>query len=212
MNPVSRSSSNGIESAYFNIKYRPFDILDNRTIKCSSLLTYMALADITRDEKQINNLNVKFCEILMSCKTKEDFDNYAIFMNKVAAVGGYAMIFNNEVKGLINQEGKSKAHQYLKDVEKQKTADFEFLEEFKEKYEQLTIELARIKENSIQDEDEVSYLLKKFNELQSDLYSLDETIDKEFIVKCDEEIEEAINYLKCLYISIDELKSYSSSL
>ena len=31
---------NGIESAYFNIKYRPFDILDNRTISIDELKSY----------------------------------------------------------------------------------------------------------------------------------------------------------------------------
>ena len=40
MNSVSKYSSNGIESAYFNIKYRPFDILDNKTISIDELKSY----------------------------------------------------------------------------------------------------------------------------------------------------------------------------
>jgi len=72
--------------------------------------------------------------------------------------------------------------------------------------------LVEIKENSIKDDEEVAYLLRKYNELQSDLYDFNGTIDKEFISQCDDQLEEAITYLKGLYRSLDEIKSSSMGL
>ena len=53
MEQVSRKIEGGIESAYFDVQYRPS--IDHSNFKlnlnCSSLLTYMALADITRKDR-----------------------------------------------------------------------------------------------------------------------------------------------------------------
>ena len=82
MEQVSRKIEGGIESAYFDISYRPSTDHSNfkLNIACSSLLTYMALADITRKEEQINNLQEKFLESLSECKTEEEIKNLAIFL------------------------------------------------------------------------------------------------------------------------------------
>ena len=210
--PVSSRVDGGFESKYFSVSYRPWEILDSRSIKCNSLLTYMSLADITRKDEQINNLMLKFCEILLECKTEEDFGKLATFMNIIASVGGYAIEFNNKVHGLINKNGKNRAQQYIKDVEKQQKANAENLENFKETYARLNIALAELRESGMKEDDEVAYLLRKYNELQSDLYDFNGLIDKEFISKCDEQIEEAITYLKGLYRSLDEIKSSSIGL
>jgi len=209
---VSRRIEGGIESAYFDVNYRLKGGLESIDIACSSLLTFMALADITRQEKQINDLMMKFCEVLSMCKTQEDFSNLTIFMNKTANVGGYAIEFNSKVNKLINQEGKNWAQQYIKNIEKQKKLNSDNLEEFKETFAHLNMLLVEIKENSIKDDEEVAYLLRKYNELQSDLYDFNGTIDKEFISQCDDQLEEAITYLKGLYRSLDEIKSSSMGL
>lgn len=206
---VSKLVEGGISSAYFDVRYRPYGGMENMDFACSSLLTYMALADITRKEEQINNLMLKFCEILLMCKTQKDFSRLNSFMNITASVGGYAMEFNNKVKNLINQNGRNKAQEYIKNAEKKKKANSDSLEDFKETLTRLSIWLAELKESSVKDDEEVTYLLRKYNELQSDLYNFDGTIDKEFISQCDEQIETAITYLKGLYISLDEIKSSS---
>ena len=211
-NPVSFRVDGGIKTKYYDVKYRPWDLSDKRVISCSSLLTYMALADITRDEDNINYLMAKFCEILTMCKTPEDFSNLSNYMNNIADVGGYAIEFNNKVKGLINEEGKKKAEQYIKDTEKHEKASSENLEDFKEKFKKINNSLTDLRESNVKDDDEVAYLLRKYNELQSDLYDFNGSVDKEFISKCDEQIEEAINYLKGLYRSLDEVKSASMGL
>ena len=113
---------------------------------------------------------------------------------------------------MINKNGKNRAQQYIKDVEKQKKANAENLENFKETYARLNIALAELRESGMKEDDEVAYLLRKYNELQSDLYDFNGLIDKEFISKCDEQIEEAITYLKGLYRSLDEIKSSSIGL
>lgn len=206
-NPVSSKVEGGIESEYFDVKYRPKGGIEEMDIACSSLLTYMTLADITRKEEQINNLMLKFCEILSMCKTQEDFSKLSTFMNITANVGGYAIEFNNKINGLINQEGKNRAQQYIKNVEKQRNATASNLEEFKEIFANLNMSLVEMKENGIKDDEEIAYLLRKYNELQSDLYDFNGTIDKEFISQCDEQIEDAITYLKGQYRSLEETKS-----
>ena len=210
--PVSSIVAGGIESAYFGVRYRPKGGMERIDIDCSSLLTYMALADITRKEEQISNLMLKFCEILSKCKTSEDFSNLTTFMDITANVGGYAMEFNNMVNRIINQNGKKRAQQYIKTVEKQKKVNADNLEYFKETYAKLNRALAELRESSVKDDEEVAYLLRKYNELQSDLYDFNGTIDKKFISQCDEQIEDAINYLKFLYRSLDETKSSSMGL
>jgi chromosome segregation ATPase len=122
------------------------------------------------------------------------------------------MEFNSKVNGLINQDGKNRAQQYIKNVEKQKKVNADNLEDFKETYARLNRALTELKESDSIDDEEVAYLLRKYNELQSDIYDFNGTIDKEFISQCDEQIEDAINYLKGLYKSLDEIKSSSMGL
>ena len=165
MEQVSRKIEGGIESAYFDVQYRPSIDHSNfkLNLKCSSLLTYMALADITRKEEQINNLMLKFCEILSKCKTPEDFSNLTTFMNITANVGGYAMEFNSKVNGLINQDGKNRAQQYIKNVEKQKKVNADNLEDFKETYARLNMALVELKESSMKDDEEVAYIIAQIS-------------------------------------------------
>lgn len=212
MLPVSSKKIEGIESAYFDIKYRPKGGLKEIDIACSSLLTYMALADITRKEEQINNLTRKFCEILTMCNTPEDFTNFKTFMNIVASVGGYAIEFNSKVNDLINQNGKIKAQQLLEKAKERKKKVNLRLEAFKENFARLNQKLIELQESRMIDDEEVAILLKKFNELQSELYSFNGKVDKTFISQCDEKIEESISYLKSLYRNLEELKEASMKL
>lgn len=211
-NPVSAKTYEGIESAYFNVKYRPKGGLEELDAACSSLLTYMALADITREQKQINNLLLKFCEALTLCKTPEDFDNFKIFMDITADVGGYAIEFNNKVRGLINQNGKNRAQQLIDERESKRKTNAVRLEEFKKTFAHLNLQLTELKESRVIDNGEVAYLLKEYNELQSELYNFNGIVDKNFISQCDAKIEETITYLKDLYRNLEEVKKASMNL
>lgn len=210
MEPVSRFLEGGMESAYYDIKYRPNGGMSKMDIACSSLLTYMAIADITRNEDQIDNLTDKFCEILLMCKTQEDFINFKSFMDMTSRKGGYAVEFYNKLGNLISQNGKNKVQKFIENQESQeyqeKSSD-ENLEEFKKNYARLNMDLSELKNNSVIDDEEVALLLKKYNKLQSDLYNFNGIINKEYISQCDEEIEKAITYLKGLYQSLDDLKT-----
>lgn len=57
----------------------------------------------------------------------------------------------------------------------------------------------------MKDDEDIAILLRMFNGLQSDLYEFDGAVDKEFITKYDAELEETIQYLKGLYINLDEV-------
>lgn len=202
MEPVSKLLENtrGIESPYLNIKSCCWENSDNSTINCSHLLFCFAFADITRQEKYINDLILEFGKILVKCKNQEDYGKLSKFMNEVAALGGYAKEFNDQVKDLINEEGKEKLQQYIIDVKKNELADFN------EKYARLNRKLKDIKENSIKNDEEVASLLKQYNLLQSDLYNFNGIVDKEFIIQFDEQIEEAIDYLKRTYRVMEDIK------
>ena len=103
---VSSKIEDGIESKYFSIKYRPsvngenFDL----DLKCSSLLTYFALADISRKESSIELLKNNFHICLSLCKTKEEAENFAIFLKKTSDIGGYASTFYLESIDLVNNK------------------------------------------------------------------------------------------------------------
>ena len=176
----------------------------------------MALADITRKEEQINNLTLKFFEILSKCDTPEDFNGLTMFIGATADVGGYAMEYKNIVDAFISRSGKIFAQNYLKDVEKKKNIEKQkksnthnLVEEFKENFAKLNSALEELKENRFKDDEEVEYLLRSYYELQSDLDGFYGIVDNEFITQCDWQIEGAIIYLKKLYNYMDETKNSS---
>ncbi len=206
-NPVSFKVEDGIGSEYFNVQYRPNGGLSELDINCSSLLTYMALADMTRKEERINKLMYKFYQTLLLCHTEEDFNHFRSFMGIVAKVGGYAVEFNENVRELINKNGQLKAIEFIKNEEKKQAASQEKLEDFKEQYARLDYLLDKLKSENTKDEEDIAYLLRKYNELQSDLYEFTGKIDKNYISECDEKIEESINYLKSLYRELDEISN-----
>ncbi len=205
--PVSVKVEGGFESKYFNVKYRPNGGLSELDINCSSLLHYMALADMTRNEERINKLMYKFYQTLLLCRTDEDLNNFRSFIGIVAKVGGYAVEFSDKVKELINKNGQLKAIEFIKNEDKKQKANQEKLEDFKEEYSKLNYLLDNLKSENTKDEEDIAYLLRKFNELQSDLYEFTGRIDKNYISECDEQIEESINYLKSLYRELDEINN-----
>ena len=208
---VSKFDNNCLHSEYFNIPYRPKGNSDELNIECSSLLTYMALADVTRNDEEINNLMLQFYRTLLKCKDNADYNALTQFINEAANIGGYAIEFNNNVKGLINEQGKQKAEQYLKNYEKQKKDNPGDLEDFKTNLQKLNNSLEELKNGRIKDEEEVAYLLRMFNELQSDLYKLSKTFDKSFVSQCDDQIEQSITYLKTLYRQLNDVKDIVDS-
>ena len=204
MDKVSNLVNHGIESKYFDIKYRPQGGLSTMDIMCSSLLTYLALADATRQEEQINNLMHHFCEVLSMCKEQKDYDGLTFFIGSAASVGGYAREFYQTVAPHINPNGKNFAFEYIKKADKKDKVDSDKINEFKERLTSLNESLSKLESSSSKDEDDVSYLIRKYNELDFDLFSFADNLDKEFVYKCSEQIDSAISYLKNLYRAFDE--------
>lgn len=202
MEKVSKLVDGGIESKYFNVKCRPKGGMASIDIKCSFFLTYMALADITRDKKEINELTIKFWEILLECKNLDDFMALQIFMNTLSSVGGYATEFYDKVHGLINFVGKNRAEELLQVIERQKVLNDDGLSIFKQNFVKLNTMLYELKQSNIRDENKILFLLKKYYELKASLYDLACDSNKDFIFKYDEKLEEPIRYLKRTYKEI----------
>lgn len=210
--PVSNFIDHGVESEYYDVTYRAGDSLSDLSIKCSSLLTYMALADITRAQEQIDKLYLHFCETLVLCKTQQDYKDLSAFMSIVAKKGGYAIEFKQRVQGMINEQGKKNAQQYMRDLERKKKASSEDLEDFKDQLRVATIHLGEIMTSPTKDDEEIASLLQQFNSLQASLYKFDGSVDKEFITECDEQLEGSIDYLKDLYRKLEEISEITNRM
>ena len=212
--PVSKLDDHGIESKYFDVKYRPTAFKENfeLDLKCSYLLTYMALADATRRQKQIDSLMYHFSEALTLCKTPNELVKLRTFMGIAAKQGGYASEFLQQVNDLISEKGKSQAQQYLVTHEEKKKTSSGDLEAFKEKLRVANIRLEEMQNSPTKDDEEVAALLTTFNELQSTLYKFNGIINKEFISECDETLESSISYLKGLYQKLEEISEITRSM
>lgn len=111
--PVSKMVNGGIESKYYTISYRTNGGLTELDIASSSLITYMALADITRDEARISKLQDKFYECLSLCETQDDLNRFLVFSRLLSDIGGYAYNFHQEHRFEINFTGRDNATKYL---------------------------------------------------------------------------------------------------
>ena len=209
MNPVSRRIEGGIQSEYFDVEYRPSEDNKNSALngKCTTLLVALAGADITRKDKQIENLMYRFCESLLLCNTKEELHNFNTFMDKVASVGGFAELFNKEVKVMISEDGKTAAEKIIKslDEKKEKTESSSKLDEFTKTYAKLNNELAKYNKKSMTSDTDTSLLLEMYQRLYSNLQSLKGTIDNEAFAKYNGQIKEIIGYLSSIRSALSEL-------
>ena len=205
LNPVSKMVPNGIESKYFDVSYRPknFELAN----ACDSLISYLIIMDIKRDEEHLSSLTLQFYKTLLICKDEEDYKELTVLMNELAKIGGYAVYFNNNIKNMINEKGKEQALIYLQNNKNNNEEANTKLDEFKKEYARLELLLDDLRKSDFIEEQDVAYLLRKYNELQSNLYTFNGEIDKTYISECDEQIEETITYLKNLYRTLDEVKN-----
>lgn len=206
---VSSDTSGKVESAYLNIKYRPKGMNVAFRAECNSLLFNMAMADISRNDYLIDAVMQSFCKLLSQCQTQAEFADLAKFMNVIADVGGYAVEFNNQVKNMINLEGRLAAIKYLGNMEKQKKAKSVDLEGFKKSFTRLNADFEELRASSVIDTDEVEYMLRTYKKLQTGLADFNGVLDKKVISRCNEQMEESINYLEKLSKDLEELKGTS---
>lgn len=205
MDKVSQIVPDGIDSKYFEVKYRPGISNASLDVKCNLLLNYLALADVSRRQKEISLLYEFFITVLAKCNSEEELNNLTKFMEETAKIGGYATTFASDVAKYINVGGRNAAVKFVairkEQKEKQKNSK---LEEWKQRYSMACNEFTSIMERSMKDDEEVSALISKFNALQGELYTFDGTAAKEFIAEMDGDIEQKIDYLKELYLAIEK--------
>ena len=205
MDKVSQIVPDGIDSKYFEVKYRPGISNASLDVKCNLLLNYLALADVSRRQKEISLLYEFFITVLAKCNSEEELNNLTKFMEETAKIGGYATTFASDVAKYINVGGRNAAVKFVairkEQKEKQKNSR---LEEWKQRYSMACNEFTSIMERSMKDDEEVSALISKFNALQGELYTFDGTVAKEFIAEMDWDIEQKIDYLKELYLAIEK--------
>ena len=116
--PVSTVNNGRLESKYFEIKERPQVSTGNIEKDCEVFLRSMAIIDITRDRRDMDNVNTAFAHLVLACNTEEDFTNLQNFIHCVANTGGFALLLDNGLQNIINSEGKKKCKQFLNDLEK----------------------------------------------------------------------------------------------
>lgn len=205
MDKVSQIVPDGIDSKYFEVKYRPGISNASLDVKCNLLLNYLALADVSRRQKEISLLYEFFITVLAKCNSEEELNNLTKFMEETAKIGGYATTFASDVAKYINVVGRNAAVKFvaLKKERKEKQKDTR-LEEWNRRYNRVCSEYASVMEKSMVDDEEISALISQFNALQSELYTFGEGVDKEFIAEMDRDIEQRIDYLKEVYLAIEK--------
>lgn len=205
MDKVSQIVPDGIDSKYFEVKYRPGISNASLDVKCNLLLNYLALADVSRRQKEISLLYEFFFTVLAKCNSEEELNNLTKFMEETAKIGGYATTFASDVAKYINVSGRNAAVKFvaLKKERKEKQKDTR-LEEWNRRYNRVCSEYASVMEKSMVDDEEISALISQFNALQSELYTFGEGVDKEFIAEMDRDIEQRIDYLKEVYLAIEK--------
>ncbi len=205
MDKVSQIVPDGIDSKYFEVKYRPGISNASLDVKCNLLLNYLALADVSRRQKEISLLYEFFITVLAKCNSEEELNNLTKFMEETAKIGGYATTFASDVAKYINVDGRNAAVKFvaLKKERKEKQKDTR-LEEWNRRYNRVCSEYASVMEKSMVDDEEISALISQFNALQSELYTFGEGVDKEFIAEMDRDIEQRIDYLKEVYLAIEK--------
>lgn len=194
--PVSTIIERGVESKYFSVGRTSWDRLDKKEIMCSSLVSYMAFADATGKKKWKDTLMRQFCEILVECQSEEDYKIFEEFIDMLASIGGYAITFKHTTHTLFNESGKQLAQDYLDECEKKQQASNKEVIEFKKKYEHIMERMNNMRDSEFIEEDELTFLIKKLNELQSDLYGLSKAISKKELIEYDEQLESGINYCR----------------
>lgn len=107
MQPVSVYESKNplvIRSEYYNIKPVSFRNTHLK-VQCNVIPTFMALADISRDDRTKANLKEKFYQALSMCQNEEDLAHLNEFLKEAASKGGYAETFYLEFSKYISMQG-----------------------------------------------------------------------------------------------------------
>ena len=220
--PVSNAYSNGIQSKYFDVKYRPSEDKSNfdLNLACSSLLTYMAIADASRSRESGNSLVNHFLLTITKCNSEEEIENLRKFIDEVASIGGIAIEFSEQFRGMINLKNKDiilnslnefdkkKKASYEEDIrKKKKAADDKYLEEEKKKkmasfqewehrYKRLKSSYEQFRSNSMKHLDDLDIIISKSKILQEDLYYFADVIDRKVYINLDLDLDEFISKLR----------------
>lgn len=220
MEKVSRIDGGVIESKYISLKYLPSEDGSNPNLngKCNVLITAFVLADANGDNDDLNFAMKSFCEALLACKTEEEINNFALFMNKLGDLGGFARIFNGEVKSIINQAGKKTAQNILQNINKEEqnkneevknkpveNRDNSKLKNFENLYAQLNYELEKFRKKPMVNDKDLSLLLEMYEILRGNLYNIKGEIDNQSFTQYDGQINDVINNLRSISESLKDI-------
>lgn len=119
--PISTYDGKVLESKYFSLKIDKklkanFDL----SCKCASFLSTMGYADAKRTLYQKALLKEYFLETICACKTDAEIEGISKIMKDLANMGGYAVIFYEEIKSYLSKDGISKAKNDLKSIQEKK--------------------------------------------------------------------------------------------
>ena len=178
-------------------------------IEAASLLTYLALADIYRNEDTFAKAQEKFFQVLASCTTEKEVQELGTFLHMASDIGGYANKFYQENitrvrKGMPEVE---QAKQVVTEQKVTKPKDETSIADFNRRYAEASERFKKAATASNLDDEEIAALLKEFNELQGELYDFNGKVAKEFISETDYELDKQIAWLRSAYQTIEELKA-----
>ncbi len=216
MEKFSKVDGGVIESKYFAMKYLPSVDKSNPDLngKCNLLISAMVMADAIGDNEDINNLMRAFSEALLACKTEEELNNFSLFMNKLAEIGGFARGFNHEVNSMISQKGKLAAQTIIQNIDKERqekkeqvqSKDSSKLREFEQIYAKLNNELEKFKRNPMVNDRDLALLLEMYQNLLNYLHRLKGTIDDGIFAQYDGQINAIISNLNSISQTLGDIE------
>lgn len=118
--PISTKNGDKVSSPYFEVK---FNFGENSLLssRCNSFVSFLAMADCTRDEGAIDKLKESFYKALSSCKSNDDISKLRNFLLILKEKGGYAIEFYQSISLQLSLDGKAKAEKFLKEGELEKS-------------------------------------------------------------------------------------------
>ena len=101
--PISFIDEKGkLSSPYFDVTFRPTGYKNFKLdMACSGFVMTLSVADLKRDEESQIRLLGDFCDILLSAGNAEEHVMIKVFLDELRKKGGYAIEFNEQVRGII---------------------------------------------------------------------------------------------------------------
>ena len=204
-----------IYSEYFGVKHRPSDPM--LAIECSSLLTYYALADLSRTRESYRECRLRILNILKNCKTSESLNQFFDFIDETSDIGDIGALFYvdtvqymesgnyQRIENELNQEVLAEEKESIPDEDKINNKAEEKVQEFDEELKKTTKKYMELKEESNIEIEDLESILRRYRQLEDQIIEIQRYMDSNTRFNYEIELEERIKEVRSDISSLEEL-------